>query len=91
MLYCEFGKTGKLLSGLALAGKRVITFSPNPFLYLRAYDQLRNAVSAMNLPVAVVANGMGLVNPEMGITHYYDRRLSTVFLASQYGAVYRDR
>lgn len=59
-----------LASGLALAGKRVVTFSPNPFVYLRAYDQLRNAVSAMNLSVTIVANGMGLVNPGLGVTHF---------------------
>lgn len=59
-----------IASGLALAGKRVVTFSPNPFVYLRAYDQLRNAVSAMNLSVTIVANGMGLVNPGLGVTHF---------------------
>jgi len=59
-----------IASGLALTGKRVVTFSPNPFVYLRAYDQLRNAVSAMSLPVTIVANGMGLVNPGLGATHF---------------------
>lgn len=57
-------------SGLALTGKKVLTYSPNPFEYLRGYDQLRNAVSAMNLPIAIVANGMGLVNTGLGITHF---------------------
>lgn len=59
-----------IASGLALSGKRVITFSPSPFVYLRAYDQLRNAIAEMNLPVTVVANGMGLTNPAYGSTHF---------------------
>lgn len=56
--------------GLALAGKRAVTYSPNPFVYLRAYDQIRNAVCMMGLPVTIVANGMGLVNPGLGATHF---------------------
>lgn len=55
--------------GLALEGKRPITFSPNPFEYLRAYDQIRNGICAMNLPVIIIGNGMGMVNPGLGITH----------------------
>ncbi len=55
--------------GLALEGKRPVTYSPNPFEYLRAYDQIRNAVCSMNLPVVMVANGIGFVNPGLGITH----------------------
>ncbi|MDR2407506.1 MAG: hypothetical protein LBE13_05275 [Bacteroidales bacterium] len=56
--------------GLALAGKKVFTFSPNPFLYLRAYDQIRNALCAMDLSITIVGNGMGFVNPGLGITHF---------------------
>lgn len=55
--------------GLALEGKRPVTFSPNPFVYLRAYDQIRNGACAMHLPVAIIANGMGFVNPGLGVTH----------------------
>ena len=56
--------------GLALEGKRPVTFSPNPFEYLRSYDQVRNGICAMNLPVTIVANGMGFVNPGLGVTHF---------------------
>ena len=57
-------------AGLALAGKKPVTFSPAPFIYLRAFDQIRNAVSAMNLNVVMIANGFGFVNPGLGVTHF---------------------
>ncbi len=56
--------------GLALTGKKVVTYSPNPFEYLRAYDQIRNAVCMMGLPITIVANGYGLVNTNLGATHF---------------------
>jgi len=56
--------------GLALAGKTPVTYSPNPFVYLRAYDQIRNAIGCMNLKVIMVANGFGFVNPGLGVTHF---------------------
>ena len=55
--------------GLALEGKKVVTFSPNPFMYLRAYDQIRNGISVMNLPVVIVGNGSALINTALGATH----------------------
>jgi transketolase len=56
--------------GLALAGKVPITYSPSPFVYLRAFDQIRNAVSTMDLKVIMIANGIGFPNPSYGSTHF---------------------
>jgi transketolase len=56
--------------GLALSGKRVITYSSGPFAYLRAYDQLRNAMCLMNLPVTVVVSSESRVSSRFGFTHH---------------------
>jgi len=56
--------------GLALAGKTPITYSPSPFVFLRAFDQIRNAIGSMSLKVVMVANGQGFVNPSFGSTHF---------------------
>lgn len=62
--------------GLALAGKRVIAYSANPFPALRALDQIRNAVVMMNLPISIVAIGAGFSIPEYGATHYCTEDIS---------------
>ena len=57
-------------SGLALAGKKVIVYTMNPFLTFRAFDQIRNSVCHMNLPIALVGLGAGLTSAKDGITHF---------------------
>ena len=56
--------------GLALAGKKVIAYSANPFPYLRAYDQLRNAVCTMRLPITIAGVCSALEQVHYGITHF---------------------
>ena len=57
-------------SGLAMSGKRVIAYGCAPFPLLRAFDQIRNTVSIMQIPVNIVVAGIGFGVPEWGATHY---------------------
>lgn len=54
--------------GLALAGKRVIIYVFNPFLALRALDQIRNGICMNLLPITITAYGTGFSAD--GPTHY---------------------
>lgn len=56
--------------GIAMTGKIVIAYAANPFTITRAYDQIRNAVSMMNIPISIVGVGSGFNLPEFGATHY---------------------
>jgi transketolase len=56
--------------GLALSGKRVLTYSSGPFIYLRGYDQLRNAMCLMNLPITVVVSSESRISSRFGFTHH---------------------
>ena len=55
--------------GLASIGKKVIVYAANPFTILRAFDQIRNAVCAMKLPITIVGLGTGFSVAECGSTH----------------------
>lgn len=57
-------------AGLALQGKKVIAYTSNPFPVLRAFDQIRNTVSLMNVPLTIVGVGTGFSIPEYGATHF---------------------
>lgn len=56
--------------GLALSGKKVIAYTANPFIALRAFDQVRNAVALMNLPITIVGYGTGFSISSYGTTHF---------------------
>ena len=56
-------------SGLALSGKHVIAFGLNPFPVTRAYDQLRNFLGDLKIPVTVAALNAGTCASECGYTH----------------------
>lgn len=56
--------------GLALAGKKVVAYTGNPFLVSRAFDQIRNCIGLMSLPVALVGIGAGFTPPDYGFTHF---------------------
>lgn len=56
--------------GLALTGKKVIAYTSSPFPVLRGFDQIRNAVSLMKLPISILGIGSGFSIPEYGATHY---------------------
>lgn len=66
--------------GLALAGKRPITYGHAPFSTTRALDQLRNCAALMRLPVSIVVNGVGFAQPYFGATHFNTEDLYTVSL-----------
>ena len=57
-------------SGLALTGKKVIAYTSNPFLIFRAFDQIRNCVCAMKLPLVLLGLGAGFTPPDYGFTHF---------------------
>jgi len=56
--------------GLALAGKRAIAYGCAPFPVIRAFDQIKNAASIMNININIVVAGVGFAIPEWGATHY---------------------
>lgn len=57
-------------AGLAGAGLRPWVYSIAPFLYARAFEQIRNDVCMHNLPVFIVGNGGGYAYGAMGPTHH---------------------
>ena len=57
-------------SGLALSGKKVVAYAANPFTITRAFDQIRNCVSMMNLPIVIAGLGAGFSVTECGATHF---------------------
>ena len=59
-----------IAAGLALTGKKVITYSIAPFITLRAYEQIRNDICYQNLDVKVVGTGGGFNYSTHGLSHH---------------------
>lgn len=57
-------------SGIALEGSKVICYTQAPFIVTRAYDQIRNSVALMKIPMCIVGVGVGFNTPQYGATHY---------------------
>jgi transketolase len=57
-------------AGMARNGMRPWVYSIAPFLYARAFEQIRNDVCLHNLPVVIVGNGGGYGYGVMGATHH---------------------
>lgn len=57
-------------AGLAKQGFNVWTYSIAPFIYARAFEQIRNDVAFHDLPVKLVGNGGGYGYGVMGPTHH---------------------
>jgi transketolase len=57
-------------AGLAREGLRPWVYSIAPFLYARAFEQIRNDVCLHGLPVVLVGNGGGYGYGVMGGTHH---------------------
>lgn len=57
-------------SGIALSGKKTIAYTSNPFIAFRAFDQIRNAVALMDIPLAIAGVGVGFGISEYGTTHF---------------------
>ncbi len=56
--------------GIASTGAKTIAYTSNPFIALRALDQVRNGVSMMHVPLAIVGVGTGFSIAEYGTTHF---------------------
>lgn len=64
--------------GIALESKKVIAYGANPFVVTRAFDQIRNLISMMKIPLCIVGVGTGLSIAEYGATHYITEDLSLI-------------
>lgn len=56
-------------AGLQLAGKHVIYYGLNPFPITRAFDQVRNVMEALQIPITVTALNAGTCSADAGYTH----------------------
>lgn len=59
-----------LAAGLAHEGFEVYAYSIAPFIYARAFEQIRNDVAAHNLNVCLIGNGAGYGYGVQGPTHH---------------------
>lgn len=59
-----------LAAGLSLSGKKVYVYAMAPFITLRCLEQIKCSLAMMNLPVTIVAVGVGLGYADAGPTHY---------------------
>lgn len=66
---CEQTMTG-IAAGLAMAGKKVVTYSIANFPTLRCLEQIRNDVCYHGLDVKIVAVGGGMAYGSLGYTHH---------------------
>jgi transketolase len=57
-------------AGLAKQGLEAWTYSIAPFIYARAFEQIRNDIAFHNLAVRIVGNGGGYGYGVMGPTHH---------------------
>lgn len=57
-------------AGLALAGKTVFVYAMAPFITARCYEQTKSVLASMNLPVTLVAVGVGLGYDHATLTHF---------------------
>ena len=59
-----------LASGLALSDKKVFLYAMAPFITARCYEQVKCVISSMNLPVTLIAVGVGLGYDHATLTHF---------------------
>ena len=57
-------------AGLALSGKKVYVYAMAPFITLRCLEQIKCSLAMMDLPVTIIAVGVGLGYADAGPTHY---------------------
>jgi transketolase len=65
-----------LASGLALDGNKVYVYAMAPFITLRCLEQIKCSLAMMNLPVTIIAVGVGLGYADAGPTHYLNEDIS---------------
>lgn len=66
--------------GMAMSGKRTIAYAANPFIVYRAFDQIRNSVSLMDIPVTIAGFGVGFGVSVCGTTHFTTEDFSMMSL-----------
>jgi transketolase len=59
-----------MAAGLALKGKKPYIYGIDPFITMRALEQIRVSICSMNLPVTIVGIGAGLSYDTAGVTHH---------------------
>lgn len=59
-----------MAAGMALCGKKVYAYAMAPFISLRCYEQIKGALSLMELPVTMLSVGVGIGYADAGPTHY---------------------
>jgi len=65
-----------MAAGMALCGKKVYAYAMAPFLSLRCYEQIKAALSLMDLPVTLLSVGVGVGYADAGPTHYITEDLA---------------
>lgn len=63
-------------AGLAQNGRIVYTYAMAPFVTMRCFEQIKVALASMNLPVAIIGNGVGYSYNDAGPTHYATEDIS---------------
>lgn len=66
--------------GIAMTGKRVLAYTSNPFISFRAFDQIRNAVALMEVPLIIVGVGTGFSISSYGTTHFITEDIAMMSL-----------
>ncbi len=56
-------------SGLQLSGKKVVAYGLNPFPVTRAFDQIRNLMASLQIPITLTALNAGTCSADAGYTH----------------------
>jgi transketolase len=56
--------------GLALVGKTVFLYAMAPFITTRCYEQIKAVISSMQLPITLIAVGVGLGYDHATLTHF---------------------
>ncbi|WP_312939681.1 transketolase C-terminal domain-containing protein [Oscillibacter sp.] len=57
-------------AGLAQCGKKVFAYGSSPFVWSRTYDQLRNLMGCMDVPITLISIGVGINFSSFGPTHF---------------------
>lgn len=57
-------------AGLALSGKNVFLYAMAPFITARCYEQTKCVIASMQLPVTLIAVGVGLGYDHATLTHF---------------------
>ncbi len=57
-------------AGLALSGKKVFLYAMAPFITARCYEQIKSVIASMQLPITLIAVGVGLGYDHATLTHF---------------------